>query len=218
MKLLSVNIGAITEMPESVKSSGKTGIFKQPASGSVRVSENGVDGDTIVDKENHGGVDQAVYVYGGADYAWWSSQLDQPLAPGTFGENLTISDLESAPLRIGDRLHVGLSLVLEVTAPRIPCATFAYKMGDPQWVKRFQKGERPGVYCCVIEAGDVCADDVVTLEPFSGETVTVLEIYRYWYEKDDDQAFLRRALNAPVAVRVRRDYGRKLAALSQSSV
>jgi len=70
----------------------------------------------------------------------------------------------------------------------------------------------------VIEAGDVSADDAVTIEPYSGETITVLEIYRCWYEKDDDEAFLRRALNAPVAVRVRRDYGRKLAALSQSSV
>ena len=58
-----------------------------------------------MDTKNHGGPDQAVYVYGGADYAWWSAELEQELAPGTFGENLTISDLESAPLAIGDRLH-----------------------------------------------------------------------------------------------------------------
>jgi MOSC domain-containing protein YiiM len=33
--------------------------------------------------------------------------LGQELAPGTFGENLTISGLESAPVSIGDLLHIG---------------------------------------------------------------------------------------------------------------
>jgi MOSC domain-containing protein YiiM len=214
MKLLSINIGAVTAIPEIVKSSGATGIFKQPVEGVVRISENGVESDTIVDKKNHGGADQAVYVYGSADYDWWAAQ-DQSLTltPGTFGENLTISDLESAALNIGDRLQVGAAL-LEVTAPRIPCATFAYKMRDPQWVKRFQKAERPGVYCRVITPGEVQASDPVTLTAYQGETVSALEMFRRWYHGRDDEDFLRRALAAPIAHRARRDYERRLAALS----
>ena len=47
------------------------------------------------------------------------AELGCEIAPGTFGENLTISDLETAGLAIGDRLHIG-DVVLEVTAPAHP--------------------------------------------------------------------------------------------------
>ncbi len=63
--------------------------------------------------------------------------------PGTFGDNLTLSDLESAQFNIGDRFHIG-SVMLEVTAPRIPCATLAARMGDPHFVKKYRRAERPG--------------------------------------------------------------------------
>ena len=46
----------------------------------------------IASKKHHGGPDQAVYVYGEHDYAWWSEQLGRPLEPGTFGENLTVRE------------------------------------------------------------------------------------------------------------------------------
>ena len=36
--------------------------------------------------------------------------------------------------------------VLELTAPRIPCAVFADRMGDRRWLKRFAAAERPGAY------------------------------------------------------------------------
>jgi MOSC domain-containing protein YiiM len=57
----------------------------------------------IVDKKHHGGVDQAVYIYTRPDLDWWSAELGQKLAPGTFGENLLLSDLLSAELCLGDR-------------------------------------------------------------------------------------------------------------------
>ncbi len=63
--------------------------------------------------------------------------------PGTFGENLTISGLESATFNIGDMLHIG-DVTLQVTAPRIPCSTFAARMNDPHWMKKFRQAERPG--------------------------------------------------------------------------
>ena len=151
MHVLSVNIGSVQTM-HNAKASGKTGIYKQPVAGPVRITINGLPGDSIVSTKHHGGPDQAVYVYGGADYAWWSSELGRALAPGTFGENLTISDLASAGLAIGDRLHIG-AVILEVTAPRIPCGTLAQRMGDPGFVKRFRAAERPGVYCRVVREG-----------------------------------------------------------------
>src|SRR2546423_204239 len=129
MQLLSVNVAAeqaIRIGPRDVK----TGIYKTPTPSPMRIGEMGLEGDTISNTKDHGGPDQAVYVYGTADYAWWSTQLGQSLAPGTFGENLTVSNLSSAKFVIGDRLTIG-EVVLEVTAPRIPCVTFAARMGDP---------------------------------------------------------------------------------------
>ena len=143
MQLLNVNIGKEQSI-QNAKSSGKTGIFKQPQSKPVRVTALGLEGDAIVDKKNHGGRDQAVYVYGAADYNWWSRELGRTLDPGTFGENLTISALESAGYAVGDRFQVG-KVVLEVTAPRIPCVTLAARMGNSQFVKRFLAAGRPGL-------------------------------------------------------------------------
>ena len=59
---------------------------------------------------------------------------------------MTIGTPESALFRIGDRLHIG-EVILEVTAPRIPCDTFATRVGDPTFIERFRKAGRPGFYC-----------------------------------------------------------------------
>jgi MOSC domain-containing protein YiiM len=201
MKVISVNIGHAQRI-ETAKSTDLTGIFKMPSASSVYVTSLGLEGDAVCDVKHHGGVDQAVYVYGEPDYRWWSIELGRELHPGTFGENVTISGLESAALSIGDRLHAG-EVILEVTAPRIPCATLAARMGDPQFVKRFRHAERPGLYCRVIREGHIQAGEPVRLESYAGETITVLEMFRDFYDRDWDEARLRRHLAAPIAVRDR---------------
>jgi MOSC domain-containing protein YiiM len=211
MKLISVNIGQMTPLP-GVKETAQTGIFKTPVDGPVAVTPLGLAGDAIADTRHHGGPDQAVYVYGAPDYAWWAAELGRTLPPGTFGENLTIDGLESARLAIGDRLHLA-EVVLEVTAPRIPCATLAARMGDPTFVKRFRHAERPGVYCRVIREGQAAADEEVRLEPHLGPTITVLEMFRDYYANAWDAAKLRRHLAAPVAVRDRVELEERLARL-----
>jgi len=208
MHLLSINIGAPRAVDET-RPHDLTGIFKEPVAGPVRVTRDGLPGDAIISTRHHGGPDQAIYVYSGADYAWWSAELGQELAPGTFGENLTISDQESAGLAIGDRLHIG-DVILEVTAPRIPCDTFARRMGDPGFVRRFRAAERPGVYCRVVRDGEIRAGEPVMLEPYAGERVTVVEVFRDYYERDRDPTAIRRFLAAPLAVRARIEKERQL--------
>ncbi len=201
MQQISVNIGQERAI-QNAKASGKTGIYKLPVSEPVQITANGLPGDAICDVENHGGVDQAVYIFGAPDYAWWSEHVGRELSPGTFGENLTISALESAQFSIGDRLHVG-SVILEVTAPRIPCVTLAVRMGDPTFVKRFRHAERPGLYCRVIQAGFVQVGEPVTWERYQGEMITAIEMFRYFYAPDQSEATLRRHLAAPIAIRDR---------------
>lgn len=208
MYLLSINIGAARAIDQT-HPDDLTGIFKEPVAGPVSITRDGLPGDAIVSVRHHGGPDQAVYVYGGADYAWWAAELGQALEPGTFGENLTISDLESAGLAIGDRLHIG-DVILEVTAPRIPCGTFERRMGTPGFVARFRAAERPGAYCRVLREGAIRAGDSVTLAPYAGEPVTISEVFRDYYEPDPAPAAISRFLAAPLAMRARKEKERQL--------
>lgn len=208
MKIISVNVGRARRI-ETAKSTDTTGIYKLPVAAPARVTALGLEGDAVCDVEHHGGVDQAVYVFGEPDYAWWARELGRELPPGTFGENLTISDLESGRLSVGDRLHAD-EVILEVTAPRIPCATLAARMSDPQFVKRFRQAERPGVYCRVIHEGAIRAGEPVRYEPYSGATIGVLEMFRDFYEREWDEARLRRHLAAPIAIRDRLERAEQL--------
>jgi len=201
MQLISINIGEerTLQRKDYVE---QTGIFKLPTDKPVQVTELGLAGDVIISKKHHGGPDQAVYVYGMADYEWWSKELGKDLAPGTFGDNLTISELESAQFSIGDYLHIG-EITLQITAPRIPCGTFASRMEDPQWVKKFRRAERPGLYCRVFQEGVVKTWASVASEKYSGETISILQMFRDYYEKDKSEEIIRRHLNAPIAIRDR---------------
>jgi MOSC domain-containing protein YiiM len=208
MLLSSVNLGTARDVLVGNRTIS-TGIYKVPTANPVMITTEGVEGDTVTDKKNHAGPDQAVYVYGGADYSWWEQTLGRALEPGTFGENLTISDLESAPAYIGDRLQIG-ALMIEVTAPRIPCSVFERRMEERAWVKRFREGGRPGIYCRVIEAGQVCVGDEVTLVAHHDTNVTVGDIFRIYYNKDASESELLRILSAPIAIRARKDYQKRL--------
>ena len=145
-RIVSVNTGRIAEVEWDA--AGRTAIDKRPVPGRVRVGELGLEGDEIADTRHHGGVHQAVYAYAQEDLAFWETELGELVEPGTFGENLVIEALESAMLAAGDRLAIG-EVLLEITSARIPCATFAAKMGEPTFVKRYTRAARPGAYARV---------------------------------------------------------------------
>lgn len=216
MQLTSVNIGHKRTQQNGSKVE-TTGIYKLPIHEAVEIKSLGIENDFIASKKHHGGPDQAIYIYGAPDYGWWSRELGREMLPGTFGENLTISELESAQFNIGDRLHIGTT-ILEVTAPRIPCGTFAARMEDPQFVKRFRDAERPGLYCRVIKEGIVKAGDDVRVEKRSAEeTISVLQVFRDYYNQDKSKETILRHLKAPVAIRVRVQLEEELRKFSEKS-
>jgi MOSC domain-containing protein YiiM len=216
MKLTSLNLGT-GQLIAVGERKIRTGIHKQPTSEPVRIGKLGLHGDEVSDEVNHGGPDQAVYVYGLPDYDFWSEQLGTVLEPATFGENLTVSGLESASLRIGDRLSIGpggTGVLLEVAASRIPCHVLAARMDDLGFVKKFRTAQRPGAYCRVIETGELQVGDTVRLEPFVGETVSLLEDFNLYHNVNPSRAEIERALKAPIAIRSRNELTQRLAKLS----
>ena len=208
MRLFTVNVG---EKRTQAKGSEleTTGIYKVPTSGMIPITLLGITQDFIGDPRHHGGPDQAIYIYGTKDYEWWAAEMGRPFEPGTFGENLTVTDLESASVAIGTRLHVG-TVTLEVTAPRIPCSTLARRMADPHFALRYRQAEKPGLYCRVRQVGATQAGDEVSLEPFEGETISALEMFRVHFQRDQNAAEVRRILRAPISARARASLERAL--------
>jgi len=209
MHLTAINLGR----RETIKLGSRlvdTGIDKRPVE-RASVGVLGLEGDVVADKRNHGGPDQAVYLYGRADYDWWEAELRRTLEPGTFGENLTVPELEASERRPGDRLRVG-SALLELTSPRIPCAVFAQRMGDRNWVKRFRAAERPGSYARVLEPGDVAQGDPVELVPLESGP-TLLAHFRLHYDKKAPAEAIEWALAAPVSIRERSSLEKRLRTL-----
>ena len=187
----------------------KTGIHKQ-AVDQVSLAPDGVDGDAVLNTKHHGGPDQAVYVYSAEDYEWWKTELGRSLEPGTFGENLTISAVPE-PVRIGDRLEIGDTL-LEVTAPRIPCATFAARMGEASWIRRFRDANRPGFYCRVLQTGTVRPGDQVRWTAAPESRLSLDEMVDHFYAADVPLSDVHRALASPIAIRSRTEYEARLTA------
>ncbi|WP_250898238.1 MOSC domain-containing protein [Curtobacterium flaccumfaciens] len=156
---------------------GVTAIDKRPVVGSVRVRPLGLRADVQANRKYHGGLDQAVYAYADEDAAYFAELLDREITPGLFGENLRTSGIDVTGAVTGERWRIGDTLELEVTVPRIPCGTFARRMGIDKWVKRFADEGRPGAYFRVVKSGSVTAGDpiAVTYRPEHG--VTIGEIF-----------------------------------------
>lgn len=198
MKLASINLAKKEKlnMPNRVV---YTGIYKQPSFfGKVNITKMGVEGDVIADKKVHGGLDQAIYIYGLDDYEWWSQELGKPILPGTFGENLTLSDFSQQVFAVGDRLKIN-DVVLEISAPRTPCAVLAARMGDADFIKRFVAAERPGAYARVIAEGEMEVGANVTHIKNELGHPSINEIFVEWHVKKKSRDVLRRALASPLA-------------------
>jgi MOSC domain-containing protein YiiM len=210
MRVVSVNVGSRDTVSIGDRRV-ETGIDKRPVTRAV-VNSLGLTDDAIVDTEHHGGADQAVYVYSAADYDWWATELDRTdLRPGLFGENLTLDLGAVGVLRVGDRLVVGRSVVLEVTAPRIPCAVFQNAVDEPGWVKRFNDARRHGAYCRVVTGGVVSEGDPVRIDPADPSFPDVEDVADIALDRVKDPDRLRAALAAPIASRSREYIERRLA-------
>jgi MOSC domain-containing protein YiiM len=196
MKLLSVNVG----LPRPVTWGGKiyeTSIFKQPVGGRVMMRRLNIDGDAQSDLNFHGGVDMAVYVYAEDHYPYWQTALKiGKLAPGAFGENLTVSGMTEDSTHIGDRFAIGDALV-EVSEPRSPCHKLAMKYDRAKLPKEFQKSGRVGFYLRVLEPGEIGAGDAIETVSRDPAALSVLEVLRIWEKKRPKAAEIDRALAVP---------------------
>ena len=193
MQLVSVNVG----LPRTVTWKGrtvKTGIFKTPTNGRVRVRTLNLDGDRQADLSVHGGPDKAIYVYPSEHYDYWRGEFPGMELPwGMFGENFTTTGLLEGAVNVGDQFCVGSAMVM-VTQPRVPCYKLAAKFGREDIVKRFLASGRSGFYLKVVQEGEVGAGDVIELMSRDGHAVTVADVANLYRDGTDQISLLQRAV------------------------
>lgn len=190
-KLLSVNIGT----SQSVMFKGKearSGIFKQPADGSLRLGMTGFEGDEQADLVNHGGPDKAVNAYIHEHYAHWERVLGRSLPMGAFGENLTVAGLTEESVHIGDVFRAGTAK-LQVSQPRIPCWKLAMKWGLDELPALVTETGATGFYFRVLAPGEVEAGELALLERHPA-AVSVKEANRVMHHDKNDAEGVRRLL------------------------
>lgn len=170
-----------TIAPKSWEEPLSTAIDKRAVTGRVPLKSLGLAGDVQCDRESHGGVHAAVYAYADEDAAWWAGELNREISPGLFGENLRTSRIDVTGAEIGERWQVGApgeGVLLEVASPRTPCRTFADRMAEPHWVKRFSVRNAPGAYLRVLESGGVAAGDEIQVVYRPGHGVAIGDVTR----------------------------------------
>lgn len=184
-EVLQVNVGDA----QTVQIGGKpvsTAIVKSAADGPVRIADDHVAGDTQANPVHHGGPIQAVYAYDRASYDAWEAERVRDLPNGFFGENLTLAGIDVDGARIGERWRIGDQVVVQVTAPRIPCHKLAWRMDDPSFQTTFLYGDRPGAYLAIVTPGDITAGDSVEVVRTMDHDVTVTDVLALW--RGDDVA------------------------------
>ncbi len=189
MKLISVNVG----LPREVVYKGKTvktGIFKEPVAGRIRLRTLNLEGDKQADLSVHGGPSKAVYVYPSEHYGYWRQELPGMDLPwGMFGENFTTEGLREDQVNIGDRFRIGSAEVM-ATEPRLPCYKLGVKFGREDIVKRFLQSGRTGFYVAVVQEGEVGAGDGIERIGRDGNNITVPDITRLYITKNYSRADL----------------------------
>jgi MOSC domain-containing protein YiiM len=185
----------------------RTAIWKHPVPGRVKVRGVNADGDDQGDREVHGGVDKALYSYAAEDYEWWGAELGQELAPGTFGDNLTVRGVDVSGAEVGERWRVGGTL-LEVAQPRTPCFKLGIRMGSQRFPRRFAAARRPGAYLRILTEGEVAAGDPVEVVHRPGHGLTVAEVSHIYH---DDHAAAARLLQVPELAGTWRPWAEKFA-------
>jgi MOSC domain-containing protein YiiM len=131
------------------------------------IGTDGVEGDYQADRKHHGGPDQTLCLFS-LEVIEMLQGEGHPIAPGSAGENLTISGLDWAAMAAGQRFRVGDDLVMEVTDTATPCSKNAQWFVDGNFRRMSDSAYRGSSrwYAKVVSPGIVAnLDPVVLLNP-----------------------------------------------------
>jgi MOSC domain-containing protein YiiM len=144
----------------------------------------GLTGDEQADLSVHGGLSKAVYAYPHEHYAFWqtvraqarAAEWGEALAPGSLGENLTLTGLLEDQAWIGDVLKFP-HCELAISEPRFPCFKLNAALRFNQASKMMVASGWCGFYLAVRTPGTIAAGDDFEVIPGPRE-VGITELFR----------------------------------------
>ena len=127
------------------------------------VTESGLDGDRQRDLRYHGGPDRAIIVFS-LDVIRALQREGHPIAPGSTGENLTVSGLDWSAVVPGRQLRIG-EVQLEITKYTSPCEKIGGSFVECDFTRISQKRHAgwSRVSARVLSGGLLQMGDPVTL-------------------------------------------------------
>ena len=202
--LVSVNVG-VPKLLAADRGGSKvySGIAKEPVpAGTVLwLSLVNLAGDGQADLSVHGGPDKAVYAYPSEHLPLWEAELDGPLGPAPFGENLSTAGVTEERVHIGDRWQWDGAL-LEVCQPRWPCFKLALHRQRPDIQARMRSSGRTGWYLRVLQPGEVTAGSAIEVVETDPAGISVLDAHHAMGDRHLDNRDLVAALVSHPALAV----------------
>lgn len=191
-----VRVGTLQPLPREGQ---RTGMYKQPVDGPVKVGIEGLEGDHQGDRSVHGGPDKAVHLYPTETYPLVAARrpdLAALLQPGVLGENLVTRGITDETACIGDVYRIG-TVLLQVSQPRRPCWKIDHRLDTEGMVPLLNEIGRPGWYFRVLQTGTLQAGDAIELVERPAVEVSIAHLFQTFGELRPDPAELRRMATAP---------------------
>ena len=161
----------------------RSSIARQRVDAPVQVETRGLVADQCTQPYHHS-PECAICVHLLDHYQFWRDRYGIHLSPGAVGENFALAGASEDEICLGDIVRVGTALV-QVSAPRIPCANQARHVGQADWIKLTLKELRLGFYLRVLEPGVVQAGDGWQLAEQLNPGSTLVALNRCWYHDFD---------------------------------
>ncbi|CEI63556.1 hypothetical protein FVEN_g6687 [Fusarium venenatum] len=196
--LLQVRAGKVKE--RGLAGEITSAIYKQEQHGPTCVTVTGILGDEHAAK-SHGGTERAVHQYNPEHYPDWQAE-DAPEPGlydiGTFGENLVATNMNDDNVCIGDIYKLGDEVVLEVSEPRHPCFKLNSRFKWPRALKRTIRTGRSGWNFRVLQTGNICKGDTISLIKRPYPKWSVLNVQRILRARNVSLQLLAESIQLPM--------------------
>ncbi|WP_010676762.1 MOSC domain-containing protein [Bacillus timonensis] len=184
IEMKNFSIGLPKKMTYGKNEEVITGIRKQAVEEAF-LTKDGFRGDGVADLKHHGGPDRAVCIYPYEHYSLWQNEFLVQLPLPTFGENLTLTNMEEKDVCIGDVFQVG-EAVMQITQGRIPCSTITKRTNNPYLLKMMVQTGFTGYLARVLKEGTVRKDSPITLVERNPNQVSILEANEIYFKRPRD--------------------------------
>lgn len=174
-------------------------IWKHPLAGPVRITREGLVGDSQADRRVHGGPEKAVHHYAGENYARLATRFPEiaaALVVGSIGENVSTFGVDEDSVCIGDVFRLGTA-VLQVAQPRRPCWKIDARYATKGITAHIVDSGLTGWYYRVLEEGEAAPDAAFTQLERPPGALPLATLWTVWHRHRPDLDQLAACADAP---------------------